>query len=129
MSPEKQTEDLKNIFTAYLAKAVWRRRRDYLNRQTLYQKKEYLQENSGTDVEETPENLWLEELPLLQRIENDVLFSALKTLTEREQDIFFSRVLGNRSFDSIAAKYGMTYKGVSTAYYRVIRKSRKLMEE
>lgn len=69
------------------------------------------------------------ELPLLMQLENDKLLQALKELDERERQIFFARVLDEKSFVELASIVGLGYKGVAAVYYRALRKIRNRMKE
>ena len=67
----------------------------------------------------------LEQLPVLMCLENEALLEAIESLNELERNILFARVLERRTYDELAQKLSLRYKGVSTAYYRVIQKLRR----
>ena len=71
----------------------------------------------------------LEELPLLMRLENDALLYALKELNERERSVFLARVLDGMTFEELADRMHLSYKGVAAIYYRALRKIRQKMTE
>lgn len=109
--------------------AIRRRRGEYTQQLLKHQQMELLaaevQADQGYDLEQK----WFEEMPLLLRLENDVLLNALKEISERERHVFLSHVLDEKSFEALAMELGLSYKGVAAIYYRVIRKMRKRMEE
>lgn len=59
--------------------------------------------------------------------ETDALTCALKKLNERERYVVLSRVLEEKSFEEIADKLGMKYKGVAAIYYRTIAQLRNIL--
>ena len=56
------------------------------------------------------------------------LVRAFAALNKREQYILATRVWEERSYEEIGRSLGMTCKGASSAYYRVIQKLRASME-
>ena len=121
--------DLQKVFTAYVTCAIQRQRQQHFRRMERRSLREELQDTHDLESSITVENAIFAELPLLMRIENDALLCALKELTERERDIFLSRVLGDKPFEEVGAKYGLQRKSVAMAYYRVVEKIRHIMEE
>ena len=109
-------DDLQFRFTAYLVSAVKRRRKDYLIQ--LYKR---------SSIESTVEVV-LDRLPLMDVIENGALLEALQKLNERERQIFLARTLEEEDFETLGAKFGLSYKGVAALYYRTIQKIRKSIE-
>ena len=109
-------DDLQFRFTAYLVSAVKRRRKDYL-----------IQFYKRSSIESTVEVV-LDRLPLMDVIENGVLLEALQKLNERERQIFLARTLEEEDFETLGAKFGLSYKGVAALYYRTIQKIRKSIE-
>lgn len=124
-----ESEILQNKFTAYLESAVRRKRKDYLAK--IYTGKKY--ENILADVmndrkEGETEDL-MANLPVMNQIENPYLYDAIQGLGEREKSILFAHVLEGQNFEELAATYGMSYGGITTAYYRIIKKLKKGMGE
>ena len=68
----------------------------------------------------------MEQLPALMRLEDTVLLKAIESLEEPERAILFARVLEECSYDELAHKLGLRYKGASAAYYRVVQKLRRI---
>lgn len=120
-------DDLQNIFTAYLSKAVYRRRGEYIHHAAQRQKFEtLLDDTSLADLCDTAEDqagfssLWMQ-------IESEALLPALKTLNPRERVVLLARVLEEKPFRQIAAPLGMSSMGAAAAYYRALQKLRKHM--
>ena len=120
-------DDLQFRFTAYLVSAVKRRRKDYLIQ--LY-KRSSIESTVEVVYESEPssEEVVLDRLPLMDVIENGALLEALQKLNERERQIFLARTLEEEDFETLGAKFGLSYKGVAALYYRTIQKIRKSIE-
>ena len=52
------------------------------------------------------------------------LEQILRQIEKRDRYIFYAHVLDERTLTELAAELGLTYKGVTAAYYRVIHKIR-----
>ena len=52
----------------------------------------------------------------------------MQKLNERERQIFLARTLEEEDFETLGAKFGLSYKGVAALYYRTIQKIRKSIE-
>lgn len=63
-------------------------------------------------------------LPLMQRLENERLFTAMQGLSERERYIFLSKVLGEMSLSEIALSLGITYGAAAMSYHRTVSRLR-----
>ncbi|MCM1192549.1 MAG: sigma-70 family RNA polymerase sigma factor [Acetatifactor muris] len=126
---KSETEILQNRFTAYLATAVQHRRNEYIQQITRRQQTEVVTDVIGDRQKGDVEKDMLLGLPLSMQLEDSALIHALKEVNERERNIFFARVLDERSFESLAEELGLGYKGVAAIYYRTIRKIKKKMEE
>lgn len=126
---KSETEVLQNLFTAYLTTAVKRRRNDYIQQATRLQQMEDVTDNFQYSPEYgTDEDVFVG-LPLTMQLEDSALIHALKELNERERHVFLARVLDERSFESLAEEMGLGYKGVTSIYYRTLRKIKKKMKE
>ena len=119
-----QTADeiLQNKFTAYVTRAVRRRKRDYLDKLNKYQEKMCTYED--VDIAEIVgiESEVIEGLPILMRIQNEALLDSLLMLSEREQYILLSCALREKSFTELSEEWGLSYKGIAAIYYRAIQK-------
>ncbi|MCM1296620.1 MAG: sigma-70 family RNA polymerase sigma factor [Muribaculaceae bacterium] len=118
---------VQNQFTAYLVQAVYHTRCSYLRRQVRYQYMKSLMETAESDAAAVHPFEFENALPIWMQLENNNLLFALKSLDERERNIFLSRVLNDKSFDMLAEKYGISYKAVAAVYYRALRKIRMRM--
>lgn len=65
----------------------------------------------------------------MMQLEDDALLRALKGLTEQERHIFLSRVFEGKGFEALTAEYGIKCKGITTAYYRSVKKIKMIMKE
>lgn len=125
----KGPNNLQHIFTAYLSKAVYRKREEHIHQIVRRQKFEMqMDEDLLADLCEMEED-WAESLPLWMRIESEMLLSALKKLNPRERAVLFVRALEEKTFRQIAAQLGMSTKGAAAVYYRALQKLRKRMGE
>ena len=112
-------DDLQFRFTAYLVSAVKRRRKDYL---IQFYKRSSIESTVEVVYESEPssEEVVLDRLPLMDVIENGALLEALQKLNERERQIFLARTLEEEDFETLGAKFGLSYKGVAALYYRTM---------
>lgn len=123
-SGQTEQEILQNRFTAYLSKAIQRRRKNYLE-QVGRRKEETLSEEMITNMGIFMEQDAINELPLIMQLENDTLFYALKSLNERERHVFLAKVLDEKNFNTLALELGLSYKGTATVYYRAVKKMKR----
>lgn len=115
---------LQNQFTRYLKTAVQRRKVDLFHaRNRVYDHECY--DDAWKDIP----GLITEDIYFNSTAQCDTigLEQALRQVGRRDRYIFFSHVLDERTFHELAAELGMTYKAVSTAYYRVIYKIRETL--
>ena len=123
-SGKGESNILQNQFTRYLKTAVQRRKIDLFHaRNRVYGRECY-------------DDSW-QDIPGLITV--DVYFNSptqfdtigleqiLRQIEKRDRYIFFAHVLDERTFTELAAELGMTYKAVSTAYYRAIHKIREAL--
>lgn len=126
---QTETEVLQNRFTAYVTTAIRHQRKAYIQKLSEKQAEESYTEYELSGLTYNQEEEIFSKLPLLMQLEDDALLRALKGLTEQERHIFLSRVLDGKGFEELAAEYGMKYKGITTAYYRSVKKIKKIMKE
>jgi len=122
---QDEINGLQNRFTAYLIRAIRRQKKDYMDKRSRLLAHEAscgLQEAAVPDQNALD---LLEQLPILMRLENTALLEAIKSMNELERGILFARVLEECSYDELAQRLDLRYKGASAAYYRVIRKLRR----
>lgn len=115
---------LQNQFTAYLVTAVHRKKIQYLQTKTRRTWNELPLNIEENRWEFQVEQDMLPRLPLLEQLEHRELLQALERLKEREIRILTMKVLDERSFQEIADETGISYKTVSSIYYRLIQKLR-----
>ncbi len=124
-----QTADeiLQNKFTAYVTRAVQRKKKDYLKKLKNYQDRVCtLEEAEMTEIARN-ESEAVERLPILMRLQNDALLEAILMLSEREQYILLSCALKEKNFTELSQELGMSYKGIAAIYYRAIQKIQRRM--
>ena len=116
-----ENEILQNEFTAFITTSLERERIKYLKKSTLRNGSIYIMSDNDLDLipDETDFSLDL--------CEYDALAQALKFLDERERYVLFARVLEEKSFEEIADKLGLKYKGVAAIYYRTTAKLRNIL--
>lgn len=116
-----ESEILFNEFTAFITTSIDRERIKYLQREAYRSKLIYEMEDEKFAL--IPDNSDF----VFDLCENDALSYALKQLDERERYVLFARVLEGKSFDEIADKLGIKYKGVTAIYYRTTTKLRNIL--
>lgn len=123
---QNENEILQNQFTAYLATAVVRRRKDYIEKISRHNV-EYLTDSVLPEYEYTLEQDVFGDLPLEMQLENAALLKALKILNPKERHVLLGRVLDGKAFEVMAEELGLGYKGTAAIYYRAIHKIKKEM--
>ncbi|MBO5512636.1 MAG: sigma-70 family RNA polymerase sigma factor [Oscillospiraceae bacterium] len=116
-----EQEKLQNRFTAFIMTSMSRARIDYLRKEKSRTQYTYEMEDEkmalipdGTDF-------------MAKLCDSDALVYGLKQLDDRERFVILARVLEEKSFDEIADKLGLKYKGVAAVYYRAIAKLRNIL--
>ena len=121
---------IRNRFTAYIKLRIEGKRRDILSKRARLARHEMSvdYESCFADMAGS-ENAMLASGRDPMTWNNELLIHAFRSLNEREQAILIAHVLDDVTFDDLGDALGLSYKGVSTAYYRVIQKLRRLMAE
>lgn len=113
---------LQNQFTAYLVTAIRRKKSKFISgKENL--KCEVSLENQVSELQVDMD--LLADMPVIEQLENERLIRALLGNRERSIYIFLERAIQKRAFNDIAESLGMSYRSVTMAYYRVLRKLRK----
>lgn len=131
MTPKinKDTNDsIQHKFTAYLLRALNRRRIDYLENESrkaytdgiLYQKLSSAF-SFEFDIDKTIS------VPIHMQLKNDLLIDTLLQLSDRDKYIFLQHTLCEVPFDKLATEMGLSYKGVAAIYYRTMKKVQEHM--
>ncbi len=126
---KSEPDILQNQFTAYLATAVRRQRMQYIRSKSVRMSREIPIERWENQSVLQIDSDMLERLPLLQKMENQGLQSAIKEMKDRERYIFLERVLADKKIAELSLELGMEYKSVATTYYRAVGKIRRHMKE
>lgn len=116
---------LQNRFTAYLLKAIQRKKKEYTAKQSRLFAHESSADVQDMAVPDPHVQDPVEHLPVLMRLEDTALLEAIENLDELERRILFARILEECSYHELARMLGLRYKGASAAYYRIIRKLRR----
>ena len=121
MLQQKDQHITQNQFTAYLKKAVRFRRIRYLTNRSR---------KTSNELPLTESEFALpDKTDIIQEIADyEAMQQAMKSIKEKERRIVLARIVEEKDFDEIAKELGMTYKAVTSLYYRVLKKMRKYME-
>lgn len=140
----EKTQSLQNRFSAYVVAAVSNRRARYLENKNRNKQREYavleMLDRTYTDFSEefnkyTMEQIMCEsgEISKLEQIisltQGQKMIYAFSCLKEREKALIFGRVFEELEFEELGKRHGISGKQAEMAYYYVIRKIRKRMEE
>ena len=120
---------LQNRFTAYILIALIalrRKKRDYLQKKARVETYEYACAFQASQFVRDSGHDGL--LPVTE-IEDSALMLALARLTAKERYILFGRVLNDCGYDELAHSLNLRYNGVATAYHRIIKKLKKMLQE
>ena len=127
---------LQSSFTASLVVAVRRRKKEIIQARIRHDEREVY-----VDLEEYFFTMSSTDAPLEDLVcdnptsfddmyfENEKLERALWKLTERDRYVLFAKAMAERSFEELAAELGISYKGITSAYARAIKKLKKEMED
>lgn len=115
-------EILQNRFTSFVCTSMSRARINYL-------KKESARTSHTYDMDKEKFALIPDGSDFVSGLcDSDSLAYALKQIDERERFVILARVLEEKSFEEIADKLGLKYKGVAAIYYRGIAKLRDILK-
>lgn len=121
MLQQKDQHITQNQFTAYLKKAVHFRRIRYLRDRSRVSTNELSMTESEFALPDKTD--------IIQEIADyEAMQQAMRSIKEKERRIVLDRIVEEKSFDQIAGELGMTYKAVTSLYYRVLKKLRQHME-
>lgn len=116
-----EQEILQNEFTAFISTAMNRERIAFLKREA--RRRSYTYEMEDEKFELIPDSSDF----VLDLCDTDALAYALNKLDERERYVLLARVLEEKSFEEIADKLCLKYKGVAAIYYRTTEKLRNTL--
>ena len=121
-------EILQNEFTAYFVKAVRRHKCQYIRRKDLRRQAELL--TIDDSVPEMPTDVeLLEGFHIMQQIENEALYRAIRDVRENSAAILFMRAIEEMGFSEIAETLHMNEPAVKAIYYRLVQKLQKTMRD
>lgn len=114
---------VQNRFTAYVVRAVQRRKAAVLDHRNEISQFEFSADlQNDLAWMQAPQSAFTE---LDMQFEIAAFERALSKLGKRDRYIIVSRLLQDRDFDELAEELGLGYKGVTAVYYRAIQKIRK----
>ena len=120
---------LQNQFTAYLVKAIHRRKVQFIQARIQQQQYEILLEIQDGHIPFSEEPDMMFGLPFMEQIENMKLRQSFKHIKERDLYIFLAKVLEDRSLVEIAVELGLSYNTTASIYYRIISRLKKELED
>ncbi len=116
-----EQEVLQNEFTAFITTSIRRERIAFLKGEARRARRTYEMEDEKFAFIPDPSDF------VLELCETDALACALKALCKRERYVLFARVFEEKSFEEIADKLGLKYKGVTAIYHRTVKKLRNII--
>jgi len=114
-------EILQNEFTAFITTSVRRERIAFLKREARRAKHTIEMSDEKFELIPDPTDF------VSTLCDSEIMAYALEQLDERERYVLFARVLEEKSFEEIADKLGVKYKGVAAIYYRTTAKLRNIL--
>lgn len=137
----KNTDELKNHFSAYVKQAVKNTKGHYLDKKCRVERNETNYEEElavpGQGIEDLLRERDLlsdqifrgviESRLLLDQIEDYRLFQAITSLAERQKDVIVLRIFYEKSFREIGLIVGMAEKKAENTYYNAVKKIRKIL--
>lgn len=137
----KNTDELKNHFSAYVKQAVKNTKGHYLDKKCSVERNEtnYEEEPAvpGQGMEDLLREMDLlsdkifhgvvESRLLLDQIEDYQLFQAITSLAERQKEVIVLRIFYEKSFREIGLIVGMAEKKAENTYYNAVKKIRKIL--
>ena len=137
----KNTDELKNHFSAYVKQAVKNTKGHYLDKKCSVERNETNYEEElavpGQGMEDLLREMDLlsdkifhgvvESRLLLDQIEDYQLFQAIASLAERQKEVIVLRIFYEKSFREIGLIVGMAEKKAENTYYNAVKKIRKIL--
>lgn len=137
----KNTDELRNHFSAYVKQAVKNTKGHYLDKKCRVERNETNYEEElavpGKGIEELLKEQELlsdkifhgviESRLLLDQIEDCQLFQAITSLAEWQKDVIVLRIFYEKSFREIGLVVGMAEKKAENTYYNAVKKIRKIL--
>ena len=116
-----EQEILQNQFTAYVKRAVHNKRLRYLSHMQKYAISECSLTKLEPYVFDPRDNIQAV-------LEMEAIRQALGEIQEKERQIILSRVVEDKSISEIAAEMGISYRAVTSLYYRGMKKLRNILD-
>ena len=126
----EESNVLQGQFTRYLIKSVRNTKINFIRKMMGICDYEILTEIEEFDIQgKENDGLELDGFFVIEQIDDDKLFRAVKSLTDREFKILTMKVLDGYSYLEIGKEFGIGYKTAASLYYRVIQKLKIKMKE
>ena len=116
-----ENEIMQNQFTAYVSRAIRNFRWAYLMNRSR-------RDSGELPFSEYQDHLASEDDPIQELLESELLRQVLQQIRDKERYIVLSRVVEEKSFAEIATEVNMTYKTVTSRYYRTMKRLKAYME-
>lgn len=117
---QTEAEMLQNRFTAYITTSIRREKIAYL-------KLAHRRSHIVYEIDEHLNMISDETYFALDLCNLVSIASAISKLNNRERYVVIARAVEDKSFEVIAGKLGLKYKGVTAIYYRAIVKLRNIL--
>lgn len=114
-------EILQNQFTAYVKRAIHNKRIRYLMQQDKYSAVEVGLSDVEAYVHDSRNDMET-------FMDMEAMRQALQTIRDKERYIILARVIEEKSVSEIAEEMGLSYRAVTSLYYRGMRRLRLLLE-
>ena len=115
-------EILQNQFTAYVMRAIRNKRIRYITRMQKII-------NCECNITGLEPYIFDRHDSIQTVIAVEVLRQALETLQEKERQVILARVVEEKCVGEIAAQLGISYRAVTSYYYRGMKKLRDILLE
>lgn len=116
-----EQEILQNQFTAYVKRAVHNKRLRYLSRMQKC-------ENAECSLTVLEPYVFDPRDSIQAIVEMETIRQALGDIQEKERQIILSRVVEEKSVGEIAEEMGISYRAVTSLYYRGMKKLRMMID-
>lgn len=114
-------EILQNQFTAYVKRAIHNKRIRYLMQQNKYSAVEIGLSDVEAYVHDSRNDMD-------SFMDMEAMRQALQTIRDKERYIILARVIEEKSVSEIAEEMGLSYRSVTSLYYRGMQRLRLLLE-
>ena len=115
-----EQEILKNQFTAYVKRAIRNKRIRYLSRMQKI-------ESTECSVNELEHYVFDPNDNIQTDLEMETIRQAMEMIRGKERRIILARIIEEKSVGEIANEMGISYRAVTSLYYRGMKKLRDIL--